>query len=44
MNQRISKQESRKAMSVATVFTGVTAIAAAFPSAANAQCDGSHET
>jgi hypothetical protein len=40
MNLGISKLGSRKAMRVATVFTGVTACAAAFAPAANAQTDG----
>jgi hypothetical protein len=37
MNSGVSKRESRRAMRVATVLTGVTACAAAFTPAANAQ-------
>jgi hypothetical protein len=40
MNLGINKLASRKAMRVATVFTGVTACAAAFAPAANAQTAG----
>jgi hypothetical protein len=40
MNPGTSKLTSRKAMRVATVFTGVSACAAAFAPAANAQPAG----